>query len=56
MHAFALIWIFSVPEKLQSGCLIGTSQSSKYCSAKDISKSLPFLSSVKASGGIRWNF
>ena len=56
LHVFAVIWIFSsVPEKLLSCCLIETSQSSKYCLAKD---HWLFVSSFKVSaisGGMCWN-
>ena len=52
-----MLWFefFSVLEKLRSCCLIETSQSSKYCSAKDISKTLSICTitqTVKVSSGI----
>ena len=59
-----MLWFeffFSVLEKLRSCCLIETSQSSKYCLAKDISKPLSICTitqTVKVSvisNGIHWN-
>ena len=60
LHVFAVIWsFFSVLGKLRSWCLIETSQSSKYCLAKDISKWLTIciITQIKSviSDGIHRN-
>ena len=57
---FIVIWFFFVLEKLQSFCLIETSQSSKYCLVKDICilNHWLFVSTLKVSAiidGICWN-
>ena len=52
---------FAVLEKIRSCCLIETNQLSKYCLAKDISKSFAywlFVSAIKVNAisyGIPWN-